>query len=157
MLKEIPNPPYTLYIKSADKPFDFNTAPMLAIVGSRKFTQYGKQTAEKMAYDLARAGITVVSGMALGIDSFAHQGALSTGGKTLAVLGSSLEDELIGPRNNFNLSREIINAGALVSDFAPETPSIPGNFPARNRLMAGMSLGTLVIEAAVESGKLDYS
>lgn len=154
LLKEIPNPPYALYVKSAEDYFDFNSQPMIAIVGSRKFTSYGKQTAEKMAAEIAQSGIAVVSGMAIGIDAFAHRGALNGHGKTVAVLASSLEDEIIGPRHNFNLSREIISAGALVSDFAPGTVSTPGNFPARNRLMAGMTLGTLVVEAAVESGSL---
>ncbi len=166
-LREIPNPPYTLYIKSqpeTDQPlagannlsgtFDFNESPMLAVVGSRKFTQYGKQVAEKLAYDLSKAGLTIVSGLALGIDSFAHRAALEAGGKTVAVLGSSLEDKMIGPRNNFELSRNIINSGALVSYYTLGTSSLPGNFPARNRIMAGMTLGTLVVEAAEDSGSL---
>jgi DNA processing protein len=103
---------------------------------------------------LARAGIAVVSGLALGIDSFAHRGALEGGGKTIAVLGSSLEDQNIGPRTNFELSRDIMESGALVSEFPVGVTSLPGNFPARNRIMAGMTLGTLVIEAAVDSGSL---
>jgi DNA processing protein len=160
LLKEIPNPPYTLYIKSAESgsalggTFNFNESLMISIVGSRKFTQYGKQAAEKLAHDLSKAGLTIVSGLALGIDSFAHRAALEAGGKTVAVLGSSLEDDMIGPRNNFELSREIIESGALVSDYPLGTTSLPGNFPARNRLMAGMTLGTLVVEAAEDSGSL---
>lgn len=154
LLKEIPNPPYALYIKTEDPDFNWNSSPTLAIVGSRKFTQYGKQAAEKLAYDLSKAGLTIVSGMALGIDAFAHRAALEAGGKTVAVLGSSLEDNMIGPRNNFNLSREIIHSGALVSDYPLGTSSLPSNFPARNRIMAGMTLGTLVIEAAEDSGSL---
>ncbi len=154
LLKEIPNPPYILYVKHADKDFDINSQPAVAIVGSRKFTQYGKQAAENFARELARAGITVVSGMAIGIDSFAHRGALNGGGKTIAVLGSSLEDKNIGPRSNYELSKNIIEDGALVSDFPVGVASFPGNFPARNRLMAGMTLGTIVIEAALDSGSL---
>jgi DNA processing protein len=92
--------------------------------------------------------------MALGIDAEAHLGALEAKGKTVAILGSSLEDNNIGPRANFNISRKIIENGALISDFPIGTPSVPGNFPARNRLMAGLTLGTLVIEAALESGSL---
>lgn len=154
LLKEISSLPYIIYVKSAEDNYNFNESPMIAIVGSRKFTQYGKQTAENFARELARAGITVVSGMALGIDSFAHRGALDGGGKTIAVLGSSLEDKNIGPRSNYELSRNIIENGVLLSDFSLGISSVPGNFPARNRLMAGMTLGTIVIEAASESGSL---
>ncbi len=154
LLKEIPNPPYILYIKTGDKTFNINSQPMVAMVGSRKYTQYGRQTAENFARELARAGITVVSGMALGIDSFAHRGALDGGGKTVAVLGSSLEDKNIGPRSNYELSKNIMENGALVSDFSLGISSAPGNFPARNRLMAGMTLGTIVVEAALDSGSL---
>ncbi|MFA6184047.1 MAG: DNA-processing protein DprA [Parcubacteria group bacterium] len=151
LLKEIPSAPQILYVKGD---YDFNSAPMIAIVGSRKFSNYGQRVAASIAYDLAKAGITVVSGMALGIDAFAHRGALDGGGKTLAVLGSSLEDKNVGPRANFNLSRHIINSGALISDYSLGTQAIPGTFPARNRLMAGLTLGTLVIEAAPASGTL---
>jgi DNA processing protein len=127
---------------------------MIAVVGSRKFTAYGKQVAYSLAQDLARSGVTVVSGMALGIDALAHRGALSVHGKTLAILGSGLEDRAIGPRLNFQLSREIMEHGALLSEFPVGTKITPGNFPARNRIMAGMTLGTLVIEAAENSGSL---
>lgn len=152
LLKEIANPPYTIYMKGE---IDLNGAPMIAIVGSRKFTAYGSQAATTFARDLAAAGITVVSGMALGIDAIAHQGALSAGGKTVAVLGGSLDDKNIYPRNNFNLSREIIENGALISDYPIETPAgLQGNFPARNRIIAGLSLGTLIIEAGEKSGTL---
>lgn len=154
LLKEIPNPPHIIYVKGADSYFDWNNFPMLAIVGSRKFTQYGKQVAENIARDLARTGIIIVSGMAIGIDAFAHRGALDAGGKTIAVLGSGLEDNMIGPKVNYNLSREIMENGALISDYPLGTSATEGTFPARNRLMAGMTLGTLVIEAAENSGSL---
>lgn len=162
LLEEISSPPYVLYIKTNDNnfsarggpAFSWNESPMIAIVGSRKFTQYGKQAAENFARELARAGITVVSGMAFGIDSFAHRGALEAGGKTIAVLGSSLEDANIGPRSNYELSKNIMENGALISDFPAGITSLPGNFPARNRIMAGLTLGTIVIEAALESGSL---
>lgn len=150
-LKEIPSAPQILYVKGE---FDFNSSPMIAIVGSRKYSSYGQQVATSIAHDLAKAGITVVSGMALGIDTFAHRGALEGGGKTLAVLGSSLEDRNIGPRVNFNLSRHIIGNGALVSDYPLGTQASPQTFPARNRLMAGLTVGTVVIEAAPLSGTL---
>ena len=152
LLKEIPSAPYVLYVKGEYKNLNFQ--PMLAVVGSRKYSSYGKQVAQRFACDLARAGIVVVSGMALGIDAIAHQGALEGGGKTIAVMGNSLEDKMIAPRFNFNLSQEIARNGLLISDYPLGTPSIPTNFPARNRLMAGMTLGTLVIEAAEDSGSL---
>jgi len=152
LLREIPHPPYILYRKGNFA--DFNGQPMLAIVGSRKFTSYGKQVAYTFAHDLARAGIIIVSGMALGIDAIAHQGALDAGGKTIAVLGSSLEEKNISPRTNFELSRRIMDSGALLSDYPLGVPSTPANFPVRNRLMAGMTLGTIVVEAAEDSGSL---
>ncbi|MEF3691634.1 MAG: DNA-processing protein DprA [Candidatus Moraniibacteriota bacterium] len=151
LLKEIPSAPFLIYVKGD---YDFNAAPLLAIVGSRKFTAYGKQVAISLARDLASAGITVVSGMALGIDTFAHQGALEANGQTVAVLGSSLEDTFIGPRTNFNLSRQIISNGALISDYPLGTQATAQTFPARNRLMAGLTIGTIVIEAAYQSGTL---
>jgi len=151
LLREIANPPYILYIRGD---FDLNSMPMISIVGSRKFTAYGSQVASTFARDLAQAGICVVSGMALGIDAIAHEGALSSGGKTVAVLGDGLDDESIHPKNNFNLSQEIIENGALVSEFPLGTPPLAFNFPARNRIIAGLSLGTLIIEAGEKSGTL---
>lgn len=154
LLKEIPSAPYILYVKSNLEISELFKSPMIAIVGSRKMSSYGKQVAYSFSRELALAGISVVSGMALGIDAEAHLGALEAGGKTIAVLGSGLDDKNIGPKTNFNLSRKIINSGALISDFPVGTESLPAFFPARNRLMAGLSLGTLVVEAAVSSGSL---
>jgi len=154
LLREIPSAPSILYIKSNLEIREIFSDPMIAIVGSRKMTSYGKQAAYTFSKDLAISGITVVSGMAFGVDAEAHTGALEAKGKTIAVLGSSLEDKNIGPRANYNLSRKIIENGALISDFPLGIQSIPGNFPARNRLMAGLTLGTLIIEAAQESGSL---
>lgn len=152
LLKETPHAPYIIYMKGD---IDLNSAPMVSIVGSRKYTAYGAQAATALAKNLAKAGVIVVSGMAIGIDAIAHQAALDAGGKTVAVLGGSLDDENIYPRVNFNLSREIMESGALISDYPMETPAgIPGNFPARNRIIAGLSLGTLVIEAGEQSGTL---
>jgi DNA processing protein len=151
LLREISSPPYILYVKGQINIFN---DPALAVVGSRKYTAYGKQAAENFSRELARAGLTIVSGLALGIDGFAHRAALEAGGKTIAFLASSLEDNNIGPRTNYELSRLIIESGALVSEYPAGITSNPGNFPARNRLMAGMTLGTLVIEAARESGSL---
>lgn len=151
LLKEIVNPPYILYIRGE---FDFNAAPLITIVGSRKCTPYGERVALSFGRELAQAGITVVSGLAFGIDAAAHRGALEARGKTIAVLGSGLSDPEIGPRINFELSRKIMESGALLSELSIDTPSAPGSFPARNRIMAGLSLGTIVIEAARESGSL---
>ena len=151
LLREIPSAPYLLYLRG-DK--EILQTPSLAIVGSRKFTAYGKQVAFSLSQELARAGFTIVSGMALGIDSFAHQGALNASGKTIAVLGSSLDDSRIGPKQNFQLSRHIIANGALLSDYPLFTSANSFTFPARNRLMAGLTLGTIVIEAEEKSGTL---
>lgn len=151
LLKEIHNPPFVLYVRGE---IDFNASPMIAIVGSRKFTDYGLSAAQKFARELSQAGFIIVSGMALGIDAIAHQAALEAGGKTVAVLGSSVDDKNIFPRNNFNLGQEIIRSGALLSDYPVETAAGIGTFPARNRIIAGMTLGTLVIEAGEKSGTL---
>lgn len=151
LLKEIFNPPFVLYIKGG---FDFNLYPAVAIVGSRKFTDYGKQVAATFAKDLVSAGITVISGMAFGIDSFAHHSALDAGGKTVAVLGNSLDDKNIYPASHLGLSKEIIRQGALVSEYPLETMAGKLTFPARNRIIAGLSLGVIVVEAQEKSGAL---
>lgn len=153
LLKEIPSPPYILYIRGNLNAL--NAQPMIAIVGSRKFTQYGQQVASSFARDLAHSGITVVSGLALGIDAIAHRAALEAGGTAIAIIGSSLEDENIGPRTNFELAQNILlSGGAIMSEYPLGVSSLPANFPARNRIMAGMTLGTLVVEAAPDSGTL---
>jgi len=153
LLKESANPPYIIYMKG-DASLLEESAPMISTVGSRKYTTYGAQAAETLARDLANAGVTIVSGMALGIDTFAHRGALSAGGKTIAVLGNSLDDANIYPRNNFNLSRDILENGLLLSEYPLETSAGPMTFPARNRIIAGLSLGTVVVEAGEKSGAL---
>lgn len=151
LLKEIHHPPYVIYIKGN---LDLNGAPLISIVGSRKYTEYGKMATLSFARDLIRAGFIIVSGMALGIDSFAHRGALDAGGKTVAILGNSLDDASIYPVNNFNLSREIMNNGMLISEYPPIMRAGKLTFPARNRIIAGLSRGTLVIEAGESSGAL---
>ena len=152
LLKQIPAPPFLLYAKG-------NLAclqmPMLSIVGSRKFTAYGRQMTTNFAKELVRAGFCVVSGLALGIDAIAHAGALDASGKTIAVLGNSLDDINIYPRNNFDLAREIIaKGGLLLSEFPVPTHANANTFPIRNRIVAGLSHGTLVTEAAEASGSL---
>lgn len=151
LLKETSIPPYVLYVKGN---VDFNQHPMIAIVGARKYTSYGSQIARTFAHDLARAGIVVVSGMALGIDTFSHRGVLDAQGKTVAVLGNSLDNLSIYPRENFNLSREIILNGALVSEYPIMTKAGKLTFPARNRIIAGLTLGTIIVEAGEKSGAL---
>lgn len=152
LLKEISDPPFLIYCRGN---LECLNLPSVAIVGSRKYSQYGKQVAEKFSYDLARAGICIVSGLALGIDAIAHSGALEAKGKTISILGSSLDSANILPRTNYGLAQEILRGdGLLLSEFSvPTSPSI-GTFPARDRLMAGLTLGTLVIEAAEKSGSL---
>lgn len=152
LLKQIHNPPFIIYTRGKLNP---NESPAISIVGSRKFSAYGEQSATAFSRDLANAGFTIVSGLALGIDAFAHRGALESSGKTIAVLGSSIDDNNIYPRANFSLAKEIIaNGGLLMSDYPPETPATTMTFPARNRLIAGLSLGTLIIEAGEKSGAL---
>jgi DNA processing protein len=152
LLKQIPDNPYLIYMKGDLSCLDY---PLVAIVGSRKLTEYGKQATSGFARDLANNGICVVSGLAFGIDSAAHLGALSVHGKTIAVLGNSLDEASIYPRSNFQLSKEIIsNGGLLISEFPVKTSPDVWTFPMRNRIMAGISLGTLVIEAAEKSGSL---
>ncbi|MCX6761825.1 MAG: DNA-processing protein DprA [Candidatus Moranbacteria bacterium] len=151
-LKEIHNPPYLIYARGE---LVFNQIPAISIVGSRKFSNYGEQLAGTFARDLARAGFAIVSGLALGIDAISHRGALEARGKTIAVLGSGIDNESIHPRANYNLAQEIIASGGLVmSDYPPGTPATAMTFPARNRIIAGLSLGTLVIEAGEKSGTL---
>lgn len=152
LLREIPDHPYLIYMKGNLKCLDL---PLVAIVGSRKLTVYGSQVARGFARDLAENGICVVSGLAFGVDATAHRGALDAKGKTIAVLGNSLDDESIYPRTNFQLSQEILNSGGLlISEFPVKTRPEIWTFPARNRIMAGLSQGTLVVEAALKSGSL---
>jgi DNA processing protein len=152
LLKQIHNPPFIIYTRGK---LIFDEIPAIAIVGSRKFSTYGEQLANTFARDLARAGFAIVSGLALGIDAIAHSGTLKVKGKTISVLGSGIDDDSIYPRANFHLAKEIIkNGGLLMSDYAPGTPATRLTFPARNRLIAGLSLGTLVVEASEKSGAL---
>jgi len=146
-LREIPFPPPLLYLKGdlhADECF-------ISIVGSRKCTLYGKEVAGWLASELAQNGFNIVSGMALGIDACAHSGALKHG-RTVAVLGSGLAN--IYPQKNANLSKKIVNQGALLTEFPLDVKPLAHNFPQRNRIISGMSLGTLVVEALQKSGAL---
>lgn len=152
LLREIPDSPETLYTRGH---FDW-TKPIscIAIVGSRKHSPYGVQVAKQLAEDLTEAGLTVVSGMAFGIDSVAHRGALDANGETLAVLGSGIDDASLTPVSHFQLAQKIMAQGALLSEYPPGTPATPGSFPMRDRIIAGLCLGTIVIEAGEKSGSL---
>src|SRR3989441_7465280 len=124
----------------------------VAIVGSRAATPYGVEVAERLAAELAARGMTIVSGLARGIDAAAHRGALGAGGRTVAVLGCGID--LVYPSENRALARAVEAQGALVSQFAGSVPALPGHFPARNRTLAGLTLGVVVVEAAERSGAL---
>ena len=158
LLKEIDSPPPVLYVKSDSLEklkkgkFDIFSLPAIAVVGTRRVTGYGRQMGHFLAINLARAGLVVVSSMARGIDAVAHQAALETSGKTVAVLGCGVD--VIYPAANKNLYQNILANGAVVSEFPPAMPPLPGNFPSRNRIVSGMSLGTLVIEGGRKSGSL---
>src|SRR5262245_25873586 len=148
-LREIASPPPHLYVRGTLMERD---ALAVAIVGSRAATSYGLAVAERLAADLAARGVTIVSGLARGIDSAAHRGALRVGGRTIAVLGSGVN--VIYPPENRRLARDIEAHGAVVSQFEPGTRPLPGYFPARNRVIAGLALGVVVVEAAERSGSL---
>ncbi|AIS52537.1 protein Smf [Thermoanaerobacter kivui] len=148
-LKNIYDPPPVLYTKGN---ISLKDSLCIAMVGSRNATFYGKQMAQKLAYELAERGIIVVSGMARGIDSFSHIGALKAKGKTIAVLGSGIN--VVYPKENKKLMEQIIENGLLVSEFPLDFPPLPQNFPSRNRIISGLSLGVVVVEAGVKSGSL---
>jgi len=148
-LKAIFDPPPVIYLKgNGFQPHEI----MVAVVGSRKASTYGRVTAEKICSELALKGITVVSGMARGIDSAAHQGALKAGGRTIAVMGCGVD--VVYPPENTRLYAEIVEKGAVISEFPMHTKPDRGNFPARNRIISGMSLGTVIVEAGAQSGAL---
>ncbi len=151
LLKEIWNPPAILYVKGtlpADDEFN------LAVVGTRKISTYGRQLASLLTGELVQSGFNIV-GLALGVDALAHQTTVRLGGKTIAVLGSGIDNESVYPAGNRFLASEIVKTGgAIISEFPLGTVAMPGNFPLRNRIVSGLSLGTLVIEAAEESGAL---
>ncbi|QOJ29781.1 MAG: DNA-protecting protein DprA [Ignavibacteriales bacterium] len=149
LLKNISDPPVILYYKGALLNQEVNP---VAIVGTRTPTQYGKNQAERMAVILAQKNITIISGMARGIDSIAHRGALSAGARTLAILGSGVD--VIYPPENADLAYEITKNGLLLSEFEPGTKPDGINFPKRNRIIAGMSLGTIVVESGIEGGAI---
>jgi DNA processing protein len=151
LLREIYDPPIVLYVKGAWS--ECLDQPCVAIVGSRRCSTYGQNAALMLARDLAQRGVTIVSGFARGIDASAHRGALEAGGRTVAVLGTGIEEHY--PRDHQKLGQEILeHGGALVSQFPLSTPPVAENFPYRNRIISGLSLGVVVVEAAENSGSL---
>jgi len=147
-LKNIYDPPVVLYVKGEINPCKNS----IAIVGSRRASSYGLSVAEELSYQLAKYNITVVSGMARGIDTYAHKGALNAGGRTIAVLGCGLDT--VYPPENKNMMDRIIDKGAVISEYLPGVQPLSGNFPARNRIISGISLGVVVVEAGEKSGSL---
>lgn len=151
LLKEIHNPPKELFIKGEIIPQD---KIAIAVVGTRKYSPYGKQATLDIAGKLAKLGITIVSGLAKGIDTFAHQAALENNGRTIAVLGTSMDRESFYPSSNFDLSEKIAQNGAVISEYPTGTHGTQFTFPERNRIVSGLSLGVLVVEAPEQSGAL---
>ena len=150
LLKEIFDPPVVFYYKGEFRKEDERA---IGVVGTRKMSGYGKLITEKFTSGLVSAGFTIVSGLARGVDCCAHRVAVSGNGRTIAVLGGGVNR--IFPPENTRLAEEIANGhGAVISEFPPDHPSVPGNFPARNRIISGLSLGVLVTEAAADSGSL---
>ncbi|AOT68292.1 DNA-processing protein DprA [Geosporobacter ferrireducens] len=148
-LKNIYDPPFILHMRGNLFEQDIRA---VAIVGARKASAYGKWAAYKLAGELAQRGIVVVSGMAYGIDTAAHKGALDAGGRTIAVLGCGVD--ICYPKTNYQLMEEIAAKGAVISEYALGTEPISGNFPARNRIISGLSKGVVVVEAGLKSGSL---
>ena len=151
LLRETYDPPVVLYVRGAWA--DCLDRPCVAIVGSRRCSTYGQNAALMLSRELAQRGVTIVSGLARGIDAAAHRGALEAGGRTVGVMGTGLDQ--IYPRDHKKLSEEILKrGGALVTQFPLATPPVSENFPYRNRVISGLSLGVLVVEAAENSGSL---
>ncbi|MEA3222388.1 MAG: DNA-processing protein DprA [Thermodesulfobacteriota bacterium] len=148
ILKEISDPPPVLYVKGDIS----DIQPAVAMVGTRAPSHYGKEVAHSIARDLSIRGISIVSGMARGIDTLSHTGALKGSAKTVAVLGSGLD--IIYPAENKELSEQIASKGALISEFPPGTKPDAKNFPIRNRIISGLSLGVIVAEATIKSGAM---
>ncbi len=152
LLRHIPHPPFLLYVRGSHDVWRNNC---FAVVGTRALSEYGKRATPKISTDLARAGFTIVSGLAAGIDTLAHKSALDAGTKTIAVLGCGIDDKTIFPVQNLGLAREIIeNGGALLSEYPIGANGTKFSFPQRNRIISGLSRGVLVVEADEISGAM---
>lgn len=149
LLKEIDTPPLILYVRGELKPED---AFSIALVGSRQAKDYGRRVSYQLSYQLAKRGLTVISGFAKGIDTCAHRGALEASGRTIAVMGNGLS--LIYPAANSELVEKVVESGALISEFPMGMKPRSENFPRRNRIISGLTLGTVVVEASNRSGAL---
>ncbi len=149
LLAGVPNAPPLLYVRGDLTPTDDWA---VAVVGTRSPTTYGKEATRLLVSELARRGVTIISGLAMGIDAVAHTAALDAGGRTIAVLGSGIDQ--VYPERNRALAGRIVQQGALVSDYPPGTKPMAANFPPRNRIISGLALGTLVVEAGEKSGSL---
>jgi DNA processing protein len=149
LLRQLPDPPVGLFVSGN---LALLSTPQLAVVGSRNPTPYGRETAESFARHLSTCGLTITSGLAAGIDAASHRGALQGSGSTVAVCGTGLD--VIYPRSSEALARDIERTGALVSEYLPGTPPRKHHFPRRNRIISGLSLGTIVVEATLGSGSL---
>jgi len=149
LLREIIDPPFALFYRGD---LSLLQKPLVAMVGSRRASPYGTNAAAHIARQLVSAGVTIVSGLARGIDAASHQAALEAGGNTIAVLGTGID--IIYPRSHVRLTKEIAAHGLMLTEFPPGTPPLALNFPIRNRLISGMSLGTIIVEATSRSGSL---
>lgn len=151
LLKKIINPPEILYVRGELNPNE----QCFAVVGTRMCSPYGKQVALEIAGDLAEAGLIIVSGLAPGIDTFAHTAAVERNKRTIAVLGTGLDEKSIYPQSNLKLAQRILETGGcLISEYPPGTPGSKFTFPQRNRIISGLSIGVLVVEAKQKSGAL---
>lgn len=149
LLRHIYEPPFVLYAQGR---VELLHAPSVAVVGTRRASGYGRQMAERFGGELSSAGVTVVSGMARGCDTWAHRGALACGGNTIAVLGTGID--VVYPRENKSLYRDIADKGLLLTEFCFGTPPLAKNFPIRNRIISGLTAGVVVIEAPIRSGAM---
>ena len=149
LLREVPAPPPVIFLRGT---ITLEDRRAVAIVGTRRLSSYGREMARALARDLAQAGVTIVSGLARGIDGIAHAAALDAGGRTIAVLGNGVRR--VYPAEHRQLAARITEAGAVLSDFHPDAPPDGPNFPARNRLISGLALGVVVVEAPMRSGAL---
>jgi len=149
LLREIIDPPFALFYRGD---LTILQKPIVAVVGSRRASAYGLKAAAHLARQLASAGVVVASGLARGIDASAHQAVLDAASSTVAVLGTGID--IIYPRSHTKLTRDIAGSGLILTEFPPGTPPLAGNFPVRNRLISGISLGTVIVEATGKSGSL---